>query len=178
VEQRTYEDVSKLAAAFSLNYSKWNQAAGVDKCVLRIKETLDYDEDPSDIHETDWRCVMVRRVVCCAFCVRGCIRGWVRARGTVADAWRTLGALLRTLGALLRTLGALLRVVLLLQLLRAAAWCTWLFAVCLLVVCSLLGCLTRDAPRCAPPFLFVFCFVFCFGSLKWTRKQQVASRVC
>lgn len=63
VERRTLEDVAGLAAAFSATYSRWNQGAGADKCVLRMKETLDYDEAPSDVHETDWRCVAVRVVV-------------------------------------------------------------------------------------------------------------------
>lgn len=57
VERRTYDDISKLAAAFSATYSRWNQEAGEDKCVVRLKETLDLDEAAEDVHETDWRCV-------------------------------------------------------------------------------------------------------------------------
>lgn len=57
VERRTYQDIAALAAAFSATYSRWNQGAGRDKCVFRMKETLDYDEAADSVHETDWRCI-------------------------------------------------------------------------------------------------------------------------
>jgi hypothetical protein len=49
-----YQDVAMLAAAFSVSGSKWNQSPDADTAVLRVKETLEYDLKPSEIHEVRW----------------------------------------------------------------------------------------------------------------------------
>lgn len=46
-----YNDLSQLAAAFSVSSSKWNQGTPVEEAVVRVKETLDVDEAPEDVHE-------------------------------------------------------------------------------------------------------------------------------
>jgi len=54
-ETQVYRDVSMLAAAFSVASSRWNQPAGSDVAILRVKETLEWELAPEDVHETDWR---------------------------------------------------------------------------------------------------------------------------
>ena len=51
LEDLVYSDVATLSAAFSLCGSKWNQTFATDAAVLRIKETLEYDLKPTDVHE-------------------------------------------------------------------------------------------------------------------------------
>ena len=54
MEVRVYEDVAVLAASFSVAHSKWSQRFSADVAMVRVKETLDYDIRPSDVHEV-WR---------------------------------------------------------------------------------------------------------------------------
>jgi hypothetical protein len=51
LENAVYADVSMLAVSFSIAHSKWNQRFGSDVAVVRVKETLEYDIRPADVHE-------------------------------------------------------------------------------------------------------------------------------
>lgn len=57
-ERQLYLDAAALAPAFALRSSKWNQQQGARAGVLYAKESLDYDEDPDEGDETDWRCAL------------------------------------------------------------------------------------------------------------------------
>uniref|UniRef100_A0A7S1G676 IC97/Casc1 N-terminal domain-containing protein n=1 Tax=Bicosoecida sp. CB-2014 TaxID=1486930 RepID=A0A7S1G676_9STRA len=57
-ERQLYLDAASLAPAFALRSSKWNQQQGARAAVLYAKESLDYDEDPDEGDETDWRCAL------------------------------------------------------------------------------------------------------------------------
>jgi hypothetical protein len=56
LENAVYADVSMLAVSFSIAHSKWNQRFGSDVAVVRVKETLEYDIRPADVHEVSGCC--------------------------------------------------------------------------------------------------------------------------
>lgn len=53
LEDALYYDLSLVAPAFSVAFSRWNHQRGKNEAVFRVKETMDWDAPP-DMDSVDW----------------------------------------------------------------------------------------------------------------------------